>query len=105
MVLSPAAAEVGAVRLQQGLQRGDVHLAGGAVGNIFDRVRFGMVTDFIVWQVTTSSGVHQWPTFNVADAALVIGVASILLDWPRDRLDNHDESELPENAVKQPASP
>jgi len=80
-------------------------LAGGAVGNIFDRVRFGRVTDFIVWQVTTSSGVHQWPTFNVADAALVIGVASILLDWPRDRLDNHDESELPENAVKQPASP
>lgn len=61
-------------------------LAGGAVGNIFDRVRFGRVTDFILWQITTSSGVHQWPTFNVADAALVIGVISILIDWPRDRL-------------------
>lgn len=69
-------------------------LAGGAVGNIFDRVRFGRVTDFIVWQITTSSGVHQWPTFNVADAALVIGVISILIDWPRDKLPK-DEDVLP----------
>jgi signal peptidase II len=61
-------------------------LAGGAVGNIFDRIRFGRVTDFILWQVTTSNGVHQWPTFNIADAALVIGVISILIDWPSDHL-------------------
>jgi lipoprotein signal peptidase len=49
-------------------------------------VRFGRVTDFILWQITTSSGVHPWPTFNVADAALVVGVISILIDWPRDRI-------------------
>jgi signal peptidase II len=51
-------------------------LAGGAVGNIIDRVRFGRVTDFVVWKVHA----HQWPTFNVADAALVVGVIALLLD-------------------------
>jgi signal peptidase II len=51
-------------------------LAGGAVGNIIDRAVFGRVTDFIVWKVHT----HEWPTFNVADAALVVGVLALLLD-------------------------
>ncbi len=78
-------------------------LAGGAVGNIFDRVRFGRVTDFILWQVTTSSGVHQWPTFNVADAALVIGVISILIDWPRDRLSAPETADATSTAAKQSA--
>lgn len=59
-------------------------LAGGAVGNVVDRVLYGKVTDFVVWKVTTKSGVHEWPTFNIADAALVIGVALLILDWPRD---------------------
>lgn len=45
-------------------------VAGGAVGNILDRVVYGKVTDFIVWKWKT----HEWPTFNVADAALVAGV-------------------------------
>jgi signal peptidase II len=51
-------------------------LAGGALGNIIDRVAFGRVTDFVVWRV----GTHEWPTFNVADAALVVGVLAVLLD-------------------------
>lgn len=59
-------------------------LAGGAVGNVVDRLLYGKVTDFIVWKVTTKGGVHEWPTFNIADAALVIGVALLILDWPRD---------------------
>lgn len=59
-------------------------LAGGAVGNIVDRLRFGRVTDFVVWKVTSGGRVYEWPTFNIADAALVIGVALLLLDWPRD---------------------
>jgi signal peptidase II len=50
-------------------------IAGGAVGNILDRVMFGKVTDFVVWKYQT----HEWPTFNVADAWLVAGV--ILLAW------------------------
>lgn len=51
-------------------------LAGGAVGNIIDRVWFGRVTDFILWKVHT----HEWPVFNVADAALVVGVIALLFD-------------------------
>jgi len=51
-------------------------VGGGAVGNLVDRVMFGKVTDFIVWKV----GVHEWPAFNIADAALCIGVGLMLLD-------------------------
>lgn len=51
-------------------------IGGGAVGNLIDRIAFGRVTDFIVWKV----GVHEWPAFNIADAALVIGVALMALD-------------------------
>jgi signal peptidase II len=52
-------------------------LAGGAVGNLLDRGVHGRVTDFVLWHV----GAHRWPNFNVADAALVIGIAGLLLDW------------------------
>ena len=47
----------------------------GAVGNIVDRARFGYVTDFVVWRWHE----HTWPTFNVADAALVAGVILMFL--------------------------
>lgn len=61
-------------------------LAGGAIGNIYDRLMYSRVTDFIVWKYTGKDGIpHEWPTFNIADAALVIGVIAILIDWPRDR--------------------
>jgi signal peptidase II len=65
-------AEPGARRLAAELGM----VAGGAVGNIVDRVAIGRVTDFVVWKV----GVHEWPTFNVADAALVVGVIGLLID-------------------------
>ena len=51
-------------------------LAGGALGNVIDRVASGRVTDFIVWR----AGAHEWPTFNIADAALVVGVIGLLFD-------------------------
>lgn len=50
-------------------------VAGGALGNIVDRLRDGAVTDFIDAHVR---GLH-WPTFNLADAAIVIGVAWLIL--------------------------
>lgn len=59
-------------------------VAGGAIGNILDRALYGKVTDFIVWKVTRPNRVYEWPTFNIADAALVIGVLLLFLDWPRD---------------------
>jgi signal peptidase II len=54
-------------------------IAGGALGNLIDRVRDGSVTDFIRWRVHD----HLWPVFNVADAALLVGVALLVL--PRKR--------------------
>ncbi len=50
-------------------------VAGGAVGNIVDRIAFGKVTDFVVWKYYD----HRWPTFNIADAALCVGVGLLLL--------------------------
>jgi signal peptidase II len=63
-----------------------LHLAlglvgGGAIGNLIDRIAFGRVTDFIVWHV----GAHEWPAFNVADAALVVGVALMAIDMLFDK--------------------
>lgn len=45
-------------------------IAGGALGNLIDRIRDGVVTDFIRWRWYE----HKWPIFNVADAALLVGV-------------------------------
>jgi signal peptidase II len=51
-------------------------VAGGAIGNLIDRIAFGQVTDFVVWKYYDK----EWPTFNVADVALVIGVGLLFLD-------------------------
>jgi signal peptidase II len=51
-------------------------IAGGALGNLIDRVRDGAVTDFVRWRIHD----HLWPVFNVADAALLIGVALLVID-------------------------
>jgi len=52
---------------------------GGAAGNLFDRVLWGRVTDFLEVYI----GEHHWPTFNVADSAIVIGSALLILDMLR----------------------
>jgi signal peptidase II len=56
-------------------------IAGGAVGNVIDRARFGAVVDFIRAHV----GVWSWPVFNLADAAIVCGVAALVIgsQWGR----------------------
>ena len=51
-------------------------IAGGAVGNVIDRLRFGAVVDFIHFHV----GDWSWYVFNVADAAIVCGVGALVLD-------------------------
>jgi signal peptidase II len=50
---------------------------GGALGNGFDRLVSGSVTDFI--------GLHWWPTFNIADSAISIGVVVLVAGfyWQR----------------------
>jgi signal peptidase II len=51
-------------------------IMGGAVGNLLDRARLGYVIDFVdvYW------GSHHWPAFNVADSAISVGVALLVLD-------------------------
>lgn len=49
-------------------------IAGGATGNIVDRMRNGAVTDFLDFHV----GSWHWPTFNMADVAISAGVAILL---------------------------
>ncbi|MFD2116204.1 signal peptidase II [Paenibacillus yanchengensis] len=49
---------------------------GGAIGNFIDRARFGEVVDFFKFNF----GSYGFPIFNIADSAIVIGVALILLD-------------------------
>ena len=51
-------------------------VAGGAVGNLIDRIYFSVVTDFILWKYKT----HEWPVFNIADVVLVIGVGLMFID-------------------------
>jgi signal peptidase II len=49
---------------------------GGAIGNVIDRARWGAVFDFADFHV----GAWHWPAFNIADAAIVVGVGLMLLD-------------------------
>jgi lipoprotein signal peptidase len=51
-------------------------IIGGAVGNVIDRVRFGAVVDFLDVHVL---GYH-WPAFNVADSAITLGAAALILE-------------------------
>jgi signal peptidase II len=51
-------------------------ILGGALGNVIDRLRFGQVVDFLDLH---AAGWH-WPAFNVADSAITIGAALLILD-------------------------
>jgi signal peptidase II len=51
-------------------------IIGGAVGNIYDRLKMGAVADFIDIYV----GKYHWPAFNLADSTIFIGVAILFID-------------------------
>lgn len=51
-------------------------ILGGAVGNVIDRIYYGYVIDFL----DVYYGTYHWPAFNVADSAIVIGAALLLID-------------------------
>jgi signal peptidase II len=64
---------------------------GGAIGNLIDRVIMGKVIDFIDWYLvfdgpvdlglfTITTGEKHWPTFNVADAAISVGVVLLIVE-------------------------
>lgn len=49
-------------------------IIGGAIGNLIDRVRYGFVIDFLHFFVIRNGEEYFWPTFNVADMAIVGGI-------------------------------
>jgi signal peptidase II len=51
-------------------------ILGGALGNLIDRLFFGQVTDFIDWYY----GSYHWPTFNIADSFITMGVALLIIE-------------------------
>ncbi len=50
---------------------------GGILGNFIDRIRHGFVVDFIEFHIRDA---FHWPTFNVADSAITVGIAMLLID-------------------------
>jgi signal peptidase II len=51
-------------------------ILGGAVGNLIDRLRLGMVVDFLDFYY----GAYHWPAFNLADSAITVGVALMIFE-------------------------
>lgn len=72
----------------------------GAVGNLHDRLVYGYVVDFIRVFVTVDGELWEWPTFNVADIAITVGVALLLIDavqdFKRQRAASADEADASE---------
>jgi signal peptidase II len=53
-----------------------VLILGGASGNLFDRLLHGSVVDFLLFYVSR----YEWPAFNIADSAIVIGASLLVWD-------------------------
>ena len=49
-------------------------IMGGALGNLWDRLTYGKVTDFLDFYI----GTHHWPPFNLADSAIVVGALLLM---------------------------
>lgn len=65
---------------QRALRWGLPLVLGGALGNVFDRVRLGHVIDFIDVHLIYKGVDRHWPTFNVADIAICVGVGLMAID-------------------------
>jgi signal peptidase II len=55
-------------------------IIGGAIGNAIDRLVHGAVMDFVLLHVSAATWTFQWYVFNLADAAIVAGVAGLLYE-------------------------
>src|SRR5277367_2035017 len=83
-LLAAVAVLVALLKLGRSLSATSVALAlilGGALGNAYDRLRFGSVIDFLEVHIIH----YHWPDFNVADSAIVVGGILLLFDalFPR----------------------
>jgi signal peptidase II len=62
-------------RLDRTSRWGFALILGGAAGNVVDRILWGRVTDFLLFYIRD----YQWPAFNVADSAIVVGSSLLAL--------------------------
>lgn len=65
---------------QRALKWGLPLVLGGALGNVLDRIRYGQVIDFIDAHMLVKGNAWHWPTFNVADIAICVGVGLMAVD-------------------------
>jgi signal peptidase II len=55
-------------------------IIGGALGNAIDRLAYGAVVDFALFHLQIADKTYNWYVFNLADVAIVVGVAALLYD-------------------------
>ncbi|MBR0830961.1 signal peptidase II [Bradyrhizobium manausense] len=55
-------------------------IIGGAIGNGIDRLAYGAVVDFALFHIDIGEKTYNWYVFNLADVAIVVGVAALLYD-------------------------
>ena len=66
---------------------------GGILGNFFDRIAHGYVVDFIELHF---KDLFYWPTFNIADSAITVGIALLLIDTVKNpEAENEPQSQVP----------
>ncbi len=81
-------------RLQEEDRAGQLSIAailGGALGNLIDRIRYGEVIDFLDFYVSA----YHWPAFNVADAAISVGVFFLVLHYIFEKKTGTDQPPSP----------
>jgi len=64
-------------------------ILGGAIGNLWDRLAAGHVTDFLLFYVRD----YQWPAFNVADSAIVIGAGLLVFEILFSKTPAHEKAQ------------
>jgi signal peptidase II len=76
------------------LAAGIALILGGALGNLIDRSLYGYVIDFI----DVYYRAYHWPAFNLADSAITLGAALLVLDLMRERKTPHPVDDGPDRA-------
>jgi signal peptidase II len=82
-VLAAIAVFVSLLKLGRRITATTIALAlilGGAIGNVYDRLVYGTVIDFLEVHLRFAHWSYHWPDFNVADSAIVIGGILLFLD-------------------------
>jgi len=87
---------------QRALKWGLPLVLGGALGNVFDRIRYGHVIDFIDVHLVVKGRDHHWPTFNVADIAICVGVGLMAVDMFTSKRSRLQPSSLPPSGQSAP---